>query len=185
MAEIPLTRGMVAIVDEEDFDYLNQWSWCASREDNGGEGAENKIYYAVRGWREGKKQHQITMHQQLAKFWGWQLKGREEIDHEDTDGLNNRRPNLRRCLHRQNIQNRRKQRTYKGVNTSSKYKGVSRNKRREKWEAYICLPYQKGRKRCLGLFEDEEQAALAYNEAATNYFGEFARLNILRGYDGT
>ena len=170
MAEIPLTQGMVAIVDEEDFDYLNRWRWCVSREDKR-EGEGNRIYYAVRGWREGTKQKRITMHQLLIDV----PKGKE-IDHWDTDGLNNRRSNLRICDHRQNIWNRRKQ-----ANTSSIYKGVSWNKRGEKWEAYIHLPDQKrkGRKRRLGLFKDEKQAALAYNQAATSSFGKFAKLNIL------
>jgi len=183
MAEIPLTQGMVAIVDEENSDYLAHFTWCASREDNGEEGAENKIYYAVRGWREGKKQHRITMHQVLAEHWGLVVAPGSELDHVDGNGLNNRRSNLRICTHRQNIWNRRKQ-----ANTSSIYKGVSWDKRREKWEAYFHLPgtKRKGKKEFLGYFVTEEQAALAYNDAATKYFGEFARLNILPGgYDGT
>ena len=163
MAEIPLTQGMVTIVDEEDLDFLNQWKWCVSREDKG---EENKIYYAVRGWRQGPKQKRICLHQLLID-----VPRGKEIDHKDGDGLNNRRSNLRICNHQQNICNQRKQ-----ANASSIYKGVSWHKRNEKWEAYIGI----GKKKYLGNFQDEEQAALAYNQAAIINFGEFARLNIIR-----
>lgn len=60
--------------------------------------------------------------------------------------------------------------------TSSQYKGVYWRKDIKKWRAKINI----NKKRIdLGCFEDEIEAALAYNKAAVKYFGSFARLNII------
>lgn len=97
------------------------------------------------------------------------ITGFAETDHKDGNGLNNHRSNLRDSTHTQNMQNRKTNRGTK----SSKYKGVS--KRRDKWRAYINNQY--GIKVALGDFSTEREAALAYNEAALRYHGEYARLN--------
>lgn len=163
MVEIPLTQDMVAIVDEENFDYLNQWKWCVTKGRN--------TFYATR--RVGLLGKQQTMHQILLAA----PKG-QETDHIDGNGLNNRRSNLRVCSCQQNQFNKGKQ-----VGTySSIYKGVSWHKQRHYWTAYFTID---NKKKHLGCFGTEAQAALAYNEAATATFGEFARLNIIGGRDGT
>ena len=158
MTEIPLTQGMVTVVDDEDFDYLNQWKWHVLRVE--------KLCYAVRSVRKGKGGSQILMHRQLLNV----PKGKE-TDHKDGDGLNNCRSNLRICNHQQNHYNLRNQ-----VNTSSIYKGVHWDKDKHKWRASLKV---EGKIKRLGRFKDEVQAALAYNWAALNYFGEYARLNII------
>ena len=91
-----------------------------------------------------------------------------EIDHINGDRLDNRRCNLRLCTHRQNLRNRKRQ-----DNGSSRYKGV--HKSAGKWRAMIGYD---GKLYHLGYFADEEEAARAYNAAATEHFGEFARLNV-------
>ena len=91
------------------------------------------------------------------------------VDHINRIGLDNRKENLRIATRSQNQQNRRSRR-----NTSSQYKGVSWTKRDKRWQAKI------GHKRkviCLGDFTCEHQAALAYNEKATELWGEYALLN--------
>jgi hypothetical protein len=93
-----------------------------------------------------------------------------EVDHWNHDGLDNRRENLRVCTKAQNNHNCRKHRWHNGEYTSSKYKGVCWNKTEKKWMAYI-------HRKTLGYFRTEEEAALAYNAAATRDFGEFAVLN--------
>lgn len=92
-----------------------------------------------------------------------------EIDHRNGNGLDNRRENLRQATHSQNEGNQRPQ-----VGRSSRFKGVSWHKAAGKWEAYI---QHKNQKRLLGLFASEEDAALAYNSAAIETWGEFARPN--------
>jgi len=154
MSEIPLTQGMVAIVDETDYGYLNQWKWHTHR--------VAKLCYAVRSTKYGL----ILMHRQILDA----SKGRE-VDHKDGEGLNNCRSNLRICNHQKNHFNLRNR-----INTSSIYKGVHWDKERCKWRATIKMG---GKTKYLGRFKDENQAALAYNRAAHIYFGEYARLNII------
>ncbi len=155
MPEIPLTQGMVAVVDQEDYASLNQRKWYVLKVE--------KLCYAVRSVKGGV----VLMHRQLLNV----TQGKE-IDHKDGDGLNNCRSNLRTCNHQQNHYNLRNR-----LNTSSIYKGVSWDKDKHKWRASLKA---EGKIKHLGRFKDEALAALAYNEAATKYHGEYARLNIIQ-----
>lgn len=157
--EIPLTQGMVALIDEEDYAHLNQWKWHILRVE--------KLCYAARSIKDGENGGTILMHRQLLN-----VPNGKEIDHKDGNGLNNCRSNLRICNHQQNHYNLRNQ-----VNTSSIYKGVHWDKDKHKWRASLKV---EGKIKRLGRFKDEALAALAYNQAATKYFGEYARLNILQ-----
>ena len=92
------------------------------------------------------------------------------VDHIDGNSLNNRKTNLRICTQAQNIHNSRPRR-----NRSSKYKGVFWDKVNKKWSTNI----RKGDKRIyLGGFDDEIEAAIAYDRKAAELFGEFAYLNF-------
>jgi hypothetical protein len=97
-------------------------------------------------------------------------------DHINGDGLDNRRQNLRSCTHAQNFWNAQKQRQ----TCTSPYKGVTRrrNARLAPWQAAIRID---GKSHYLGSFPSEWEAAMAYNQAATEYFGAFARLNVMDG----
>ena len=101
----------------------------------------------------------------------WLIKGTKYIDHKDGNGLNNQKLNLRKCTILQNTQNRRKT----DNKTSSIFKGVSKTKGRNKFSAYITI--NKKRKR-LGQFVSEIEAAKAYDKEAKQAFGEFAKLNF-------
>lgn len=92
------------------------------------------------------------------------------IDHRNGDGLNNQKFNLRFCSQSQNNQNARKR-----SNTSSQFKGVSFYQANYLWAAYINI----GIKKHLGYYNTEQEAAKAYNIAALQYFGKFAKLNKL------
>lgn len=86
----------------------------------------------------------------------------KELDHIDRDRLNNKIENLRPCTRSQNIGNSRPRK--------HKYKGVSFCKSTGRWRA-VCAA------RCMGRHDTIEEAALAYNIAAIQHFGEFAYLN--------
>jgi hypothetical protein len=155
---IPLTQGHVAVVDDEDHEWLSQWRWCTKKIvlANG----RTKLY-AHR--RIGAST--ITMHRLIMG-----VNSGEIVDHIDGDGLNNRRSNLRKATVAANCWNSNSRR-----NTSSHYKGVSWHRHVGKWGAAIRLC---GRSQHLGYFTDETEAALAYDRAAKEHFGEFARLNF-------
>ena len=152
MAEIPLSQGKVAIVDFEDYAELSKHKWWVTFHDG--------KWYAVRN-REGKT---LLMHRYIMKA----QKG-QQIDHWDGDGLNNCRYNLRFSTQQQNVFNQKP--TGKGT---SKYKGVSKSKGADKW--YACIKFN-GKTINLGLYQNEADAALAYDAAAKCLFGVFARTN--------
>lgn len=93
-----------------------------------------------------------------------------DVDHRNGNGLDNRRANLRVTTHALNCANSRKRTT----NTSG-FKGVSFDRRRGNWRAYIVKDYKQ---RGLGRFSTPEAAAAAYDAAAVALFGEFARTNV-------
>lgn len=100
----------------------------------------------------------------------------EFLDHVDGNTLNNDISNLRDATLPQNQWNQKKTKSYGGKQTSSIYKGVYRNKQREKWHVKIQI---KGTRKHIGYYDSEIEAAKAYNTAAIKYFGEYAWLNII------
>ena len=159
MKQIPLTQGQYALVDDADYDWLNQWNWCAN--------LMNGNFYVVRmsSMKNGKR-HIIRMHRQILEL---EYGDKRQGDHVNHITLDNQRENLRICTLGQNQMNRVKQ-----PNTSSQFKGVSWYKRHKKWRVHIRI--DKITKH-IGLFVSEKEAALAYNEAAKKHYGEFANLN--------
>lgn len=157
MKEIKLTKGFVAFVDDEDFERVNAFKWCVRIKSN--------TQYAIRGVSiGGRKTKTITMHQFINKADIGYV-----TDHIDRNGLNNQKSNLRTCTQSENCMNRK---TNYG---SSKYKGVSFNKKLSKYVCYIRV-----NKKIIhfGCFEDEKIAAKSYDLAAIKYFGEFANINF-------
>lgn len=159
MKRIPLTQGLFAKVDDADYEWLMQWKWHA--EDRGKQGVR-----AARGPKksEGRGMRPVLMHRQITG-----AAPRQPVDHANHDQLDNQRANLRLCTNAQNMANRRKQ-----PGCSSRFKGVHWYKRTGRWMARIEFD---GRKKHLGYFDDEEEAARAYNVAAREHFKEFALLN--------
>ena len=162
--KIELTQNQVSLVSDEDFEFLNQWKWCAHYAPG------IKGFYAIRnepvGYTNGKsKRKTLRMHRQIMRsVLGRELESKEVIDHINHDTLDNRRENLRIVSHRQNLQNQ-KRKTKK----SSKYPGVSWVCPRQKWRAYINL---NGKIKHLGHFTDEREAAKAYERACRELVGE-------------
>ncbi len=156
MKKIVLSQRRYALVDNSDFDYLNQWKWYAIK--------CNKSFYAVRNskWKNGKH-YPIKMHRLIMNT----PKGKQ-VDHKDGNGLNNQRSNLRNCTARQNSMNRRKH-----SNSSSKFKGVT--KVAGKWKARISF---KNKLIHIGNFYTQEEAAKEYDKKAKELHKEFALLNF-------
>ena len=149
---IGLNKGMYTLVDECDWAELSQYKWYMAKSE--------RNCYAVRN--SGRKR--IRMHREITE-----APAEKVVDHIDNDGLNNRRGNLRVCTHKQNSRNARSQ---KGT---SKYKGVCWSKRYKKWQANI---FCDGRKKTIGYFKNETDAARAYDEQAGKLFKEYAYLNF-------
>ena len=163
MKRIELSQGQFAIVDDADYDWLNQWKWYASEDHSG------KFYPTRMASRKEGKRYTIKMSRQIL---GLKRGDKRQADHRDHNPLNNRRNNLRICTNQQNQMNQKPQRRI----TSSKYKGVCWCKRHKKWQAQIMI---NKKVKYLGYFTSEIDAALAYNEGAKKYFGEFAYLNVI------
>ena len=144
MKRIPLTQGKFALVDDEDYDKVMQHKWRARMPHVS---KPNDIYANTGQYRNGTHQH---MHRLVMAT----PKGLYP-DHLDGNGLNNCKDNLRNCTHRENLQNRHE-------NATSAYPGVSWNKDKEKWHAAVRV---NGKKRHLGYFDVELDAAIAYREA--------------------
>lgn len=149
MKEILLSQNKVAIVDDDMFEYLNQWKWSL-----GCDGYAFRLDYMV-----SPRKH-INMSRLIMRAQdGFQ------VDHINRDKLDNRRCNLRVCTQTQNRWN-----TGKRSHNTSKFKGVSFNKYHLRWEANICC---NGRRIWLGRFATPEEASVAYQTKAKELFGEF------------
>lgn len=162
MIEIPLTQGKVALIDDEDFARVSLLTWRVGK----GSGKSRVIWYARAMLpRNGQKQRQVLLHRYILGLAAVV----PVVDHADDDGLNCQKSNLRICTHAQNLAKRRPwaKSGWKGVYAVF-HRGVI------KWQSAIFVD---SRKIYLGLFDAPELAALAYNEAARQYHGKFARIN--------
>jgi len=147
---------MVAFVDDADYEAVSQFNWHVKK--------CGDLVYAHRNL---KNPDGVWTTQTLHKFL---IPEAVFVDHEDRDGLNDQRYNLRPCTRSQNGGNRKRNK-----NGSSNFKGVGWHIRIKKWAARIGF---NSKRIHIGFFNSEEDAARAYDEAAKKYHGEFARLNF-------
>ena len=166
MKEIPLTRGYVALVDDEDYERVSAHKWHVNIRRR----ADGSQY--VRAQRHICRADGVNTLQYMHRFV-LEASAGIEVDHIDGDSMNNCRNNLRPCSKAQNMCNQRPQ----GCGTS-RLKGVYWHKRAGKWLAQIVC---NNKNEYLGLFTSEEEAGAAYNNAAVRLFGNFARLNDVGG----
>jgi hypothetical protein len=153
MKEISLGNGKVAIIDDDDYEKLTKfkWNWTALNNRSG--------FYA----RGDVMMHNVIM--DTPDGLG--------VDHINGNGLDNRKENLRICTSSQNHANRR--RPQNAIPASSRFRGVHLRKDHKKWSAQIT---HQNKVYWLGYFDDEEEAARAYDAKAKELFGVYARLNF-------
>lgn len=158
MKEIPLTKGKVALVDDDDFGWLSQYKWTAKANKNG-------TWYA---WRnvKGCAGKRIYMHREILR-----VPSNMDTDHKNGNGLDNQKNNIRVCTTAENLHNSKAFRTPK----TSRFKGVYWDKSNTKWKAHIAL---NSKRLTLGYFDSEIDAAKEYDMAALRFYGEFASLNF-------
>jgi hypothetical protein len=153
MKTIPLTRGKVAIVDDEDYAVLSAWKWYAIN--------TNNSWYAMR--TDMASRRNIRMHRQIMAI-------DSQIDHRNGNGLDNRRCNLRPCTSAQNSYNR-------GLHKRNKsgFIGVFWSNNAQRWEAQI---RHRGKRMYLGRFDTATEAAMVRDLYAVRFHGDFAKLNF-------
>jgi len=178
MKEIKLSQNgtkykdmFVALVDDEDYEYLNQFNWTIARKKCG--------YYAHRksSREKGIQRHTYFMHREIMN-----TPDNMECDHAFHNGLDNRKfievngilkPNLRNCTHKQNNQNK-----LSHKDSISKYIGVSYRPDLTHKKRIRARIFYNNKEIYLGDYNTEAEAAKAYDIAAVKYFGEFANLNF-------
>jgi hypothetical protein len=163
MKEIKLTRGKIALVDDEDYYNLMYWSWCATP--NRGK------YYAKRATIKNGKYKMIPMSNTIMNPPEGMI-----VDHIDHNGLNNQKSNLRTCTYSQNCVHAIHKKTKTG------YRGVYEDKRyflRNSIRKYRIELTVNMKRKSFGTFTDPKEAARVYNELTKKYNGEFALLNII------
>lgn len=151
---VPLTRFYRAIVDAEDFERVAAIKW--------------QILITKRGYIAAVRARLKNRGPRMMSRFIMDALDSQFVDHKNGNTLDNRRTNLRLCTRCQNGCNARKL-----TAGHSQYKGVTRH--RQKWIARIIYDRTKIR---LGQFDQEEDAARAYDDAARRYHGEFASVNF-------
>lgn len=164
MKEIRLTRGCVALVDDEDYARLSRFNWFARFS------SRSRTFYAARntGGEENIfdiKRRTVFMHHVVI---GWEREPDTEVDHKNGNGLDNRKENLRIVSMNQNQWNA----TLRTDNKTG-MKGVSLHA----GSAFIARIRKGGRETHIGSYATIDEAGHAYNKAAVRLHGEFARLN--------
>lgn len=153
MKEIPLTRGMVAIVDDDDFERINKHKWYACKK-----GKQSIRWYARRNSRA------VYMHNEIMT-----PPHGMEIDHINGNTLDNRKSNLRPVTRYQNSLN-----TAVRSDSVTGVKGVGWHSRRQQYRARITV---NGNKMNLGWFNSLVDAITARKDAEQKHHGDFRRKN--------
>lgn len=157
MRRIPLSKGYFALVDDEYFDFVNQWKWHWSKG------------YAVRrhylgGGKYNEQAETLRMHREILG-----ARRGQEVDHINGDKLDNQLDNLRFCTRSQNTANT----ALRSTNTSG-FRGVTWNKKKQCWEVYLTHNYKH---LFLGYFHELPAAVRAWNSKAFELRGDFAWVN--------
>lgn len=157
-------RGLMAIVDDIDYDDLIKYRWYGHKSQRGNVYAINRN--SIDGRKTTLRMHRVILKLPPAVF----DREKREVDHIDGNTLNNKKENLRIVTHQQNCWNSKKIK-----DSISPYKGVCFDCRRSLWYSRIRF---NGKNKFLGYFKTEKEAAHAYDKYAIEIFGENAKLNF-------
>ena len=168
MKKIQLKHGKFTLVDDIDFKSLNQNKWYILFDRQ-----KDRLSAVVRVVRKDGNKRSVFMHRQILG-----VKPGEIVDHINHNPLDNRRENLRIVTHRQNCQNRRRNRNKK----SSRFKGVFPSLNR--WQAKMTIILL-GKRHVLylGCYSTEREAAEIYDRASRDLYGDYSCLNFARNND--
>ena len=155
--ESPKYGNKEVIIDAENWDKIKKYRWVVAY------AKRMNTFYVQTKININHKITTLKLHRLIMNIDNVNL----EIDHINHNPLDNREINLRICTHRQNLRNQR-------IRQKKEFKGIHWYKPLQKWQTHIVYNYKKYH---LGYFENEFDAAVAYNRAAIKYFGEFAELN--------
>lgn len=155
--KVPLTRGLYAVIDDDDADRVSQHRWHAEKVKQ----ASDKFYARCSFWENGKCAP-VRLHRFIARADRGMV-----VDHINGDGLDNRKGNLRVCTQSKNLMNR----NVKQRQNTSGHPGVSWHKSTGKWRADIMVD---GSPIWLGTFKEKQLAIEARKTAEHKYFGEYA-----------
>lgn len=154
------SQSVEFLIDDIDTPMVHNHTWSSTA------GGYISTSFRVNGKVIRQRLHRMIM--------GLQNNDERYVDHINGNILDNQRKNLRICSKKDNCRNRIKRNT----KVSSIYKGVQKVnlKKNPAWIARICVD---GKGMCLGYYKDEKMAALRYDSAARQYFGEFAKCNFV------
>lgn len=157
MKEILLTQNKSTIVDDEDYEYLNQFKWCLNENKQ-----RNHLSVSKRPTKKEstKSMHRLIMNAQPGEY----------VDHINRNPLDNRKCNLRLCSNSQNTMNR-----CIASNNTSGFKGVCFNKKEKRWTSTVRT---NGIRYFCGYHDTAIKAALAYDKKARELFKEFTYTNF-------
>lgn len=167
--KIRLSRNLFALVDQEDFDWLSKFSWCADSKGYA-------VRHELRTEYQDKNRKMQKMHREIMLKHGLIIESKF-VDHINGNKLDNRKINLREATNSQNQAN-----SKISSNNKTGYRGVILKNQdnnfniTKPWAAQI---YVSGKRIFKGMFKTAEEAAIEYNKMAIKYFGSYARLNPL------
>lgn len=160
MAEL-LISGKKVLVDDEDVALVSKYNWCVN--------SKGYVFHQIRSC--GKNFGVIFMHRLILNVTSRDVL----VDHKNHNPMDNRKENIRPATRFENQRNRKSTK-----NSTSKYLGVYKITKQYKYRSTISIYakiFLEKKHYHLGSFDTERDAAIAYNEAAKKYFGEFANLN--------
>jgi len=149
-------------IDYEDYDIIKNILWRIDI---------HNYVVAEETSSVGKRGKKIYLHRYIMEKYGHNLENLE-IDHINNIRYDNRKINLRTCTKPQNCYNRKMNKD----GCTSKYKGVSYRKDRNKWITQLT---KNGKNQFIGRFDNEIDAAKFYNEKCKEVFGDLAKLNLI------